>query len=167
MALSRSASGRLVGFGLTALGVVAVYLVAFVVPDWVVDAPSIGDADRIDLENKVRATLLSGLAGVLFLVTAFFTWRQVKVAQDRLDLERKGNFTDRFAKSVEQLGSTKAQVRIGGIYSLEQVAKEDPDEYHAPTIEVLSAFLRASSEPNPRAVDRQAALTVLGRRGPR
>ena len=57
------------------------------------------------------------------------------------ELTEQGQVTDRYTKAVEQLGSDKLAVRIGGIYALERVARDSERDY--PTvIEVLTAFVR-------------------------
>ena len=94
-------------------------------------------------------------------------------------LSREGQVTDRYTKAIEQLGSDKLDVRIGGIYAAERVARDSARDY--PTvISVLAAFVREhSSEQWPPSVpgtdtpdrttrpDVQAALTVIGRRDPK
>lgn len=82
--------------------------------------------------------------------------------------------TERFAKSVEQLGSQDSSVRIGAIYSLERIAKDSPKDYWT-VMEVLSAYVREHSKlpgewvikpedlPNV-TTDVQSAVTVIGRR---
>jgi hypothetical protein len=84
--------------------------------------------------------------------------------------------TDRYTKAIEQLGSDKLDVRIGGIYALERVARDSPRD-HPTVIEVLTAFICEHSrehwppaepgvkppEPTIRP-DVQAAVTVIGRR---
>ena len=42
--------------------------------------------------------------------------------QQTLASEREGQVTDRYSKAIEQLGSDKVDVRIGGIYALERIA---------------------------------------------
>ena len=83
--------------------------------------------------------------------------------------------TDRFAKAVEQLGNSDISVRIGGIYSLERIAKDSPRDYEA-IMEILTAFVRGKSRlPKvtakektpvvpPVTTDVQSVLTVIGRR---
>ena len=86
--------------------------------------------------------------------------------------------TDRFAKSVEQLGNTSPDVQVGGIYSLERIAK-DSSKDHWTVIEVLTAYVRDKSalpkgwlatppgkrQPLPDVTNEvQSALTVIGRR---
>jgi hypothetical protein len=93
-------------------------------------------------------------------------------------LSREGHLTDRYTKAVEQLGSDKIEVRLGGIYALERLMRDSPTDQ--PTIvEVLAAYIRQHAPPasldeakpadsptlpsSPDA-DVQAALTVLRRR---
>ena len=88
--------------------------------------------------------------------------------------------TERFAKAIEHLGHNEIAVRLGGIYTLEQIAKESPCLYYWNVMEVLCAFIREASLSNPPLeiinspevmrkksfklrTDIQAALTVIGR----
>jgi hypothetical protein len=76
--------------------------------------------------------------------------------------------------AVNGKGEKQLEIRLGGIYALEQVAKDSPDDYHWPIMEVLTAYVREHarwseelpdphSQPRPKE-DIQAILTVLGRR---
>ena len=93
-----------------------------------------------------------------------------------LELTEQGQVTDRYTKAIEQLGSDKLDVRIGGIYALERIARDSARD-HPIVIEVLSAFIREHSREQwplaeadggtPERVTRpdvQAAVTVIGRR---
>ena len=56
---------------------------------------------------------------------------------------------ERYTKAIEQLGSDKLDARIGGIYSLERVARDSARD-HPTVMEMLSAFVREHShEPWP------------------
>jgi uncharacterized protein YjbI with pentapeptide repeats len=87
--------------------------------------------------------------------------------EETFRLAERGHLTDRYAKAIEQLGNDKLDIRLGGIYALEQIARDSElDRDQATIVEVLSAFVRNHSErgrPLPPQVDVQAALTVLGR----
>jgi hypothetical protein len=132
------------------------------------------------LQNDARATLLQGVAGLLLVAGAVATWRQVQV-------NREGQITERFARAVDQLGSAEPDVRLGGIYTLERIAKDSPAD--RPTVAaVLGAVVRAHApwlvgapdgppHPTPtvdrqlpwlqhRAPDVQAAISALGHRPP-
>ena len=84
--------------------------------------------------------------------------------------------THRYAEAIEQLGSDNLDVRIGGIYVLECIARDSAED-HPTVMEKLTAFIRKRSrEPWPPAGpgaevpewaarrDVQAAFTVVGRR---
>ena len=78
--------------------------------------------------------------------------------------------TERFSTSVTQIGNDKKVVRIGGIYSLERIAKDSPKD-HWTIMEVLTAYVRQNSPLPPKGkvaspipIDIQSALTVIGRR---
>ncbi len=95
-------------------------------------------------------------------------------------LSREGQVTDRYTKAIEQLGSDKLDVRIGGIYALERIARDSARD-HTTVMEVLAAFIREHSSeqwPAPESDDAavperrtrpdvQAAVTVIGRRDAR
>jgi hypothetical protein len=126
--------------------------------------------DQRRLQDDVRATLVQGSVGLLALAGAGVG---VYVGLRQLHLTREGQVTDRFLRAVDQLGSDKVDVRFGGIFALERIAKDSPSDRSAIT-EVLSAYIRKNlpgSEAHEgyilplqfRAPDAQAALTVLCR----
>jgi len=51
---------------------------------------------------------------------------------------------DRYTKAIEQLGSDKFDVRIGGIYALERIARDSARD-HPTVMDVLAAFIREHS----------------------
>jgi hypothetical protein len=102
----------------------------------------------------------------------------ISQTQESLKIARESQITDRFTKAIDQLGSDKLAIRLGGIYALERIAKDSPRD-HWTMVEVLTAFVRANAPaPNPwedddhvvltpetkPPSDIQAILTVLGRR---
>jgi Pentapeptide repeats (8 copies) len=131
-------------------------------------------AERVKAENDVRTTLLQGVAGLLLLVGATATWRQLR-------LSREGQITERFTKAIDQLDYAKSlEVRLGAIYALERIAR-DSERDHWPIMEILTAYVRQHAPWPPKdgeppedvakahtgskpAPDIQAILTVLGRR---
>ena len=78
--------------------------------------------------------------------------------------EPSGSPHDRYTKAVEQLGSDKIEVRLGGIYALERLMRDSSTDQ--PTIvEVLAAYIRqhaplshpalaVSAAPAPSAITR-------------
>ncbi|GAA3090339.1 pentapeptide repeat-containing protein [Streptosporangium carneum] len=130
--------------------------------------------DRVEAVNTARATLLQAATGLVVVGGLVFTGaglvytaRTLDVSVRTLDATREGQLTDRYTKAVEQLGSSKIDVRLGGIYALERLAKDSARDM--PTIvQVLAAYVRVHAHP-PKAqvvkgqalVDVAAALNVI------
>lgn len=103
------------------------------------------------------------------------TRNQREADRAQTDLDRQGQLTDRFSKAIEQLGSDKLQIRLGGIYALERIAHDSERDY--PTVRnVLTTFVReettalrppqgGSCRPTSPAADVQ--VTALGHPRPR
>jgi hypothetical protein len=85
------------------------------------------------------APLLTLLAGVAVAGVALLR----HFAQTEADRQRR--ITESFSKAIEQLGSDKVEVRLGGIYSLERISKESPNDYWT-IMEALTAFVRERSQ---------------------
>jgi Pentapeptide repeats (8 copies) len=164
------------------------------VPDAVLDRLQ-SDRDRLEvteanakLRNDVRTTALQALGGLAVLAGAVLAFQQLtedrrqavatqKQALAAQELTRQGQASERFTRAIDQLGSKdRGEVQIGGIYGLEQIAQQAPDNRLAVT-EVLVAYLHRRvrlAKPPPdvssfealhiRAPDVHAVLTVLGRR---
>jgi hypothetical protein len=133
---------------------------------------------QVKLHNDLRTTALQAIAGLAVLAGAFLGFQQLsedrqQAAADR-ELVRQGQASERFTRAINQLGSDRREVQLGGIYGLEQIAEQAPDNYLAVT-QVLVAYLhrRAPRSAKPttdafeelrvRAPDVQAVLTVLQR----
>jgi hypothetical protein len=91
--------------------------------------------------------------------------------QRQLETSREGQITERFTNAIDQLGSEKLEIKLGGIYALERIAKDSPGD-RAAIADVLTAFVREHSPWPARSTkqtgevsaDIQAVMTVLGRR---
>jgi uncharacterized protein YjbI with pentapeptide repeats len=146
---------------------------------------------RASAINGVRSTLVQGVIGLAALVGIFVAWQQLQTdreqsrtdreqLREQLILTRQGQVADRFTRAVDQLGSDKLELRVGGIYALERIAKEATDgDARLVVAEVLSTYVRQHSPLDPtgsaakrsaedrleaRQPDVQAAVTVLARR---
>lgn len=86
--------------------------------------------DLAELENSSRSTLVQLLGGVALILTFVATWLQISDARDAsertLELTAAQQASERFTRSVEQLGSPRPELRLGGIYGLEQAARDTP-----------------------------------------
>lgn len=118
------------------------------------------------------ATLATALAAVGAL---YMTSRTLDAARQQTALSEQGQYTDRFGRAVEQLGSEKVDIRLGGIYALERLARNSPRDAGAIT-RLLGTYVRekspcglnstapVSAELPRLPIDVAAALTVLSAR---
>jgi len=61
--------------------------------------------------------------------------------EEQTKADRQRRITESFSKATEQLASEKIEARLGGIYTLERISRESPDDYWA-IMETLTAFVR-------------------------
>ncbi len=146
---------------------------------------SIKPTELFTIENEARKTLSQIIGGFIVIVSLILTGANLAITSR---LTQEGQITDRFTKAITQLGDKdKLEVRLGGIYALERIAK-DSEKDHWTIMEVLSAYVREnaprkaeSSPPSSKNTksnkttpetgqsvspsnDIQAILTVIGRR---
>jgi uncharacterized protein YjbI with pentapeptide repeats len=104
--------------------------------------------------------------------------RNAEAANKNAEAANQKQITERFSKAIEQLGSDKPEVILGGIYTLERIARDsEPDQWTI--MEVLTAFVRQnafvikeneSQSPEDQKkflelrISIQACLTVIGER---
>jgi Pentapeptide repeats (8 copies) len=132
------------GLVLTALIVAVLLLSVIVFPNWIVTKPKgidqLTGKDLVTAENAldqtrnaVRGTLVQAIGGALVLLTFAVAFGQLMTA-------RRGQIIDRFTKTVDQIGSEKIDVRLGGIYALQQITTNR--EYARPIAEIYVAYLK-------------------------
>ena len=80
-------------------------------------------------------------------------WRS-KVAEHQSETAQRGLLNERYQKGAEMLGSKELSVRLGGIYALDSLARENPIGYHIQIMRLLCAFVR-----NHRVVETQEVKT--------
>ncbi|WP_327581629.1 pentapeptide repeat-containing protein [Nonomuraea sp. NBC_00507] len=105
--------------------------------------------------DAIRGRALAIATGIAALAAVYFTARNAQTA-------RQGHITDRYTKAIEQLGSDKIDVRLGGIYALERIARDSARD-HPTVMEVLAAFIRENARRPADAPQKPGG----GKRGPR
>jgi hypothetical protein len=161
------------------LGGLALYLLLGLFLWWLlqlyVDPSSIKDPSK---EATAKKDLLQALgfimAGVAGAIGIYFTWRGQRLTQEstqeELRITREGQITERFTRAIDQLGKVEGgkklyEIRIGGIYALERIARESKEDYW-PIMEILTAYVRhnaplppeADQERTEAATDEQRAM---------
>jgi len=177
---------RLSVYSAVALMILVVLIVLF----WVLPmrelrilSSSLSPKDYLELKGGIRNGLAQAIGGAAILLGLFFSWRNIRATEKSLEISHKtnarnleiaqeGQITERFTRAIDQLGSDKLQVRLGGIYALERIARSSKQD-HWPVMEILTAFVRANAVAIPDIpekpsktlnADIEAVLTVLCRR---
>jgi uncharacterized protein YjbI with pentapeptide repeats len=131
-------------FGIAGAFAAAVVIILMFL-DWYIAPETPGERKDLIL------TLAQILGGTALLSGLYFTWRTLQV-------NREGQITDRFTHAIDQLGDTsdgkpRLEIRLGGIYALERIARDSPTRDHGTVMEVLTAYVRENS-PWPARNDR-------------
>ncbi|MFI1386357.1 pentapeptide repeat-containing protein [Embleya sp. NPDC020886] len=115
---------------------------------------------RAQAEGQFRLALIQGLAALGAGFALFYTARNFR-------LNRRGQVTERFTNALERLGSDHRYVRSGGVFALEQIVQDAPEQTDH-VVRILVAFLRdrapavgATGAPDHPDPDVQTALTTL------
>jgi hypothetical protein len=148
-------------------GIALFVLVGGWILDWYI-APHTS-AQKMDLIQAL-GLITAGVAGA---VGIFFTWRGQRLTQESLEdtrkntqenlrVTREGQITDRFTRAIDQLGKVDDkgnklfEIRVGGIYALQRIARESDEDYW-PIMEILTTYVRAHA-PWPPEGDQQAEM---------
>ena len=86
------------------------------------------------------------LRNVSFLVAAgvglpLAIWR-TKTADRQADTAQQSLLNERYQKGAEMLGNSALAVRMGGIYALQRLAEDHPEQFYIQMMELLCAFVR-------------------------
>jgi len=144
--------------GLTFLALIPFAFV--LVPRWVVDEGKLETgAEEVKAENDVRTAALQVIAGLVVATGLGLTARQIQV-------NREGQVTERFSRSVEQLGHKRSGVRIGAIYALEHIANDSQPDRQT-VLEVVTAYIREHAKRRSQTTGEQATVEHSARESPR
>ena len=124
--------------------------------------------------------LIGGMLAILFGVwRALVAGRQASASQGQTEIGQQSLLNERYQRGAEMLGSEVLAVRLGGVYALQRLAAEHPDDYHLQIMRLLCAFVRTPTkdadldrpvyfedEERPPRIrdDAQAALSAIGER---
>lgn len=169
---------------LIVIAALAIAVAVVLAPGWIVSidlgGQTVSAAERLDAVNGARTTILQAVGGLVLTLGAYATWRRLRINEEELRSDRDGQITERYSRAIEHLGSDSRDVRIGGIYALERVARNSAED-RAAIVAVLCAYVRGHAPWPPvdgdeaglvpedlrslaiRANDVQVALTALGR----
>ncbi|QPJ64466.1 MAG: pentapeptide repeat-containing protein [Candidatus Nitrohelix vancouverensis] len=128
----------------------------------------------LDHHEEIRNLGLVFAAGIALPLAI---WRSL-IAHRQTRIAENNHLADTYTKAIDQLGKEENEIRLGGLYALEKIAKNNRS-YNTQVMEVLCAFVRLHAPRNfdekdedvvPAPIEPalkivvQAALTIIGRR---
>ncbi len=114
---------------------------------------NLGDYAQLDKEyQQLWLTLFGGLIAVLTLL----------ISLDKFDQNRKEHRNQRFKDTIELLGHDAMDVRLGAIYTLQQLMTDHPEQLGVQVVNILAAYIRNRGGQVSRAY--QSKLSFLEKR---
>ncbi len=146
---------------------VGFFLICVVLLLWFVLQSIIGPVDSEKITLKDFMDFYLKVLGVIAALIGFvFAWRRIKAAEQQAAaalsqaavavennrLSERRLLSEQFQSAVRMLTSDKIDEVIGAIFVIEHIAKSATD-FHVPSMEVLSSFVRRKSSWNRRIWD--------------
>ena len=89
------------------------------------------------------STTIRNIALVITAIVALWlTMRRIRVADRQAETAQQGLLSDRYQKGAEMLSSEVLAVRLGGIYALQRLATDHPEQFLRPIVRQYCAFVR-------------------------
>ncbi len=147
-------------------GAVGVVLIGGILSGWFWDKLG-GDTESFSTTLRNVALVIGGVAAILLAVwRSRVSERQATITQYQAETAQQSLMNERYQRGAEMLGSEVLSVRLGGIYALQRLAVEHPNQYHIQIMRLFCAFVRLPTKDQSLEVG-QAAIepgTLVGRR---
>lgn len=163
------------------LAFMAVYLI-WNLPEWLLPpASGLSLKESIELINETRRTLVLFLGSIVVLGGLYLIFLRMRTVEKNVLISGENQTIELFSRAIDQLGTYKLEVQLGGIFALERLATASEKDHWA-IIEIFMTYVRENAQWIERDDDSngkldedtehvgklpgdiQAILTVLGRR---
>ena len=109
--------------------------------DWLRDGPSGAESGSTTVRNL--SLVIGGVVAILLAVwRSRVAERQADAAQRQADTAQQDLLNERYQTGAEMLGGDRLAVRLGGIYALQRLCQEHPEQYHVQIMQMFCAFAR-------------------------
>lgn len=170
------------------LVVIALALLAgaphFLLPE---SATQMNPMDLVEVEMQARKYMAQLITAAMLAFGLYLLYKRITVLEKNADIAHRAQLAGRFDRAIDQLGTYKLEVQLGGIFALERIAQESLID-HFTTMEILTAYIRenakwienkqeqsdnlvlenghsnGAAQQNKIPSDIQAVMTVIGRR---
>ena len=135
-------------------GAVGVVLIGGILSGWFWDKLG-GDTESFSTTLRNVALVIGGVAAILLAM-----WRS-RVSERQAETARQSLMNERYQRGAEMLGSEVLSVRLGGIYALQRLAVEHPNQYHIQIMRLFCAFVRLPTKDQSLEVGQAAIEPAL------
>ena len=102
-----------------------------------------GSEDSVSTTVRNLGLVIGGVIAVLLAVwRSLVATRQADTAQHQTSIARQGLLNERYQKAAEMLGNENLFVRLGGVYALQALIEEHPEQYYVSCMRLLCALVR-------------------------
>ena len=130
-------------------GAIGVVLIGGILAWWFWDKIG-GDAESFSTTLRNVALVIGGIAAILLAVwrsrvserQTAIAQRQAETALRQAEIAQHTLLSERYQRGTEMLGREILSVRLGGIYALQQLAEDYPEQYHIRIMRLFCAFVR-------------------------
>ncbi len=156
--------------GLVLIFVVLLLLLVIFILQWYFFSSTLEISERKDFAQGAASmvqALAVLIAGVVGFAGLYFTRRTLLHNQETLranqvntqrtlELTEQGQITERFTRAIDQLGAAdvngkpQLEIRVGGIYALERIARDSRERDYGTVMEVLTAYIRENAPLSPK-----------------
>ena len=92
--------------------------------------------------RNVGLVIAGSLAIPLAIWRAVVADKQASSGQHQAAVAQQGLLNERYQKAAEMLGSDVLSVRLAGIYALQRLAADNPEQYHIQVMRLFCAYVR-------------------------
>jgi len=92
------------------------------------------------------------VGGLAVLFAGYIGWKRIEVSQE-------GQITERFTRAIEQLGSDKLAIRLGGLYAFQRIEIDSPKD-RLNIFKILLAYLHECADSS-KFIYEEAPLEVI------
>ena len=115
-----------------------------------------GNAESFSTTLRNVALVIGGVAAILLALwrsrvserQTAIAQRQNETAQHQAEIARNSLLNERYQRGAEMLGSEILSARLGGIYALQQLAADYPEQYHLRVFRLFCGFVRQPTRDN-------------------
>jgi len=127
------------------LVIIAVIVLIWNIPHWLVSPSENLTSQELSIFLfETRRFVILTITAVAALFGLYLIYRRMIAIEKNIQITNEVRIADRFSHAVEQLGTYKLEIQLGGIFSLEKIASESQKDNWI-IMEILTAYVRENA----------------------